>query len=89
VGLTELYRKQGETEKALETGAAAIALLEDIGAICDLADAHLQMGLTYLNVSELDPAKQHLLQAQKFFAAINAPKQIKKVTELMPELNQS
>jgi tetratricopeptide (TPR) repeat protein len=89
VGLTELHRKQGEIEKALETGANAIALLEDIGAICDLADAHLQMGLTYLNISEPDQAKQHLLQAQKFFSAINAPKQIKKVNDLMPMLNQS
>lgn len=85
VGLMELYRKQGEIEKALETGAAAIALLEDIGAICDLAEAHLQMGLTYLTLPDVENAKQNLSQAQALFAEINAPKQIQKVADVISD----
>jgi tetratricopeptide (TPR) repeat protein len=87
VGLTELYREQGEIEKALETGAAAIELLEDIGAICDLAEAHLQLGLTYLKSVQKDKASRHLSQAQELFATINAPKQIQKVADIFSTIS--
>jgi tetratricopeptide (TPR) repeat protein len=80
VGLTELYREQGNIEGSVRVGEEAIALLEEIGAICDLAEAHVQTGLTYQHTHQQHLAKRHHNRAKSLFAEINAPKQIEKMT---------
>jgi tetratricopeptide (TPR) repeat protein len=45
-GLAVVYRQQGQPAVALAHHAQAIALLEALGAQCDLAEAHVQCGLT-------------------------------------------
>jgi tetratricopeptide (TPR) repeat protein len=76
--LAQLHRQQGETDYAMMLHTEAIALLEGIGARCDLAEAHLQCGLTN-RVS----AQQQFRIAHDLFAAIPAPQQIHRMTRLM------
>jgi tetratricopeptide (TPR) repeat protein len=77
VGLGRLKRQRGDLPAGIDDCRRAIALLEEVGAHCDLAAAHLQCGLA---LSDLDAhsteAEAHLHRALDLFQAIPAPQQI-------------
>jgi tetratricopeptide (TPR) repeat protein len=81
--LAQLHRQQGETDYAMMLHTEAIELLEGIGARCDLAEAHLQCGLTDAALGNRTSAQQQFEVAQDLFAAIPAPQQIDRVSGLM------
>ena len=78
-GLAELYRQQQSFEPAIAHHQQAIALLEEIGAKCDLAEAYFQLGLTHHVMGKLEKSQQNFEQAMGLFKEINAPKQVAKV----------
>ncbi|MBE9028298.1 tetratricopeptide repeat protein [filamentous cyanobacterium LEGE 11480] len=78
-GQAQLHRQLGEFESSIILHETAIALLETIGAKCDLAEAHLQFGLSYQAAQQNDQARKHLAIAQQLFRAIDAPQQLQRV----------
>lgn len=77
-GLGKLERLRGNWPQALEYHQQAIALLEDLGAQCDLAEAHYQLGLTYQALNHAEQTA-HFQSALRLFSAIQAPHQVSKV----------
>ncbi|MEM9447942.1 MAG: NB-ARC domain-containing protein [Cyanobacteria bacterium P01_E01_bin.6] len=51
-GLGAIAQQQQQYETALIHQANAIQLLESIGAVCDLAEAHIQTGITYQRMNQ-------------------------------------
>lgn len=87
VGLGRLKHQRGDTAGALEDCQGAIALLDEVGAHCDLAAAHLQYALT-LACTPTQPreAEAHLYKALYLFQAIPAPQQIARAKQAwMPQ----
>ncbi|NEQ99807.1 MAG: tetratricopeptide repeat protein [Cyanothece sp. SIO2G6] len=83
-GLAVLARQQGQGRQAEERHQAAIALLKTIGAICDLAEAHLQYGLTLAaQAATLAKAKTEFEAAIALFTTMDAPQQVNRVQSLM------
>ena len=80
VGLGKLGRLQGNQTDAIATLEQAIAHLDNLGAKCDLAEAHYQLGLTYQGIDE-NRRDYHLSQAAQLFMDIQAPKQVEKVRQ--------
>ncbi|MBE9198133.1 MULTISPECIES: tetratricopeptide repeat protein [unclassified Nodularia (in: cyanobacteria)] len=78
-GLAELYRIQGDFEKALSNHSESIELLDQIGAKCDLAEAYYQLGLTYQNTGETEKSYINFDEAIRLFNEMEAPKQVEKV----------
>jgi tetratricopeptide (TPR) repeat protein len=82
IGLGRLKRQRGDLPGGIDDCRRAIALLEEVGAHCDLAAAHLQCGLT---LSDLDAystdAEAHMHRALDLFQAIPAPQQIAKARQ--------
>ncbi|NER32462.1 MAG: tetratricopeptide repeat protein, partial [Symploca sp. SIO1C4] len=78
-GLAEIDRLQGQLEAALPRHRQAILLLEEIGAKCDLADAHYQLGLTVHQLDRQQQALDHFAQATRLFRDIGAPRQVERV----------
>ncbi|WP_293148657.1 MULTISPECIES: tetratricopeptide repeat protein [unclassified Microcoleus] len=78
-GLAELYRIQGEFETALSHHSESIALLEKIGAKCDLAEAHYQLALTHQKMGDTENSQTHFQEAIRLFTEMEAPKQVEKV----------
>jgi tetratricopeptide (TPR) repeat protein len=81
-GMAEIDRLQGELDAALPRHRQAIALLEEIGAKCDLADAHYQFGLTLCHRGDDRQASDHFAQAVQLFTDIQAPQQVERVRKL-------
>jgi tetratricopeptide (TPR) repeat protein len=73
MGLAEIDRQQGQTDRAILRYQEAIELLTAIGAKCDLAEAWLQLGCL-LQIAEMFD------RASQLFTEIQAPKQVAKVT---------
>ncbi len=78
-GLAELHRCQGDLATALACHGQAIALLETIGATCDLANAYLQLGITQQQLGESQASQTALARAQALFAQMQASKQVQRV----------
>ncbi len=78
-GMAMIRRQQGDFAAALSAHQQAIALCQDIGAQCDLAEAHYQLGLTYQQYSQIKKAQQHFQGAIHLFTTMNAPQQVHKV----------
>jgi hypothetical protein len=57
--------------------------LDDLGAQSDLAEAHLQLGLTYQAQATATAAQTHLVTAAQRFEAIQAPRQVAKVQAVL------
>jgi tetratricopeptide (TPR) repeat protein len=72
MGLAEIDRQQGKTTAAVTRYQESIALLESIGAKCDLAEAWLQLGV-------LGGAVEMFDRATALFTAIQAPQQVARV----------
>lgn len=79
-GLGRLEHQAGRWDQAVAYHQEAIALLQEVGAQCDLATAHLQMGMT-LAQSPLDRREtcQHFQQAMQIFETIPAPEQMQRM----------
>jgi tetratricopeptide (TPR) repeat protein len=80
-GLAEIHRQQAEFELALTHHTAAIALLDKIGAKCDLAEAYFQLGLTYQKMGKLDVNKVNFEQAIQLFTEMKAPQQVERILD--------
>ncbi|MBD1912404.1 tetratricopeptide repeat protein [Leptolyngbya sp. FACHB-8] len=78
-GLAEFCRQQHDLDSALSYHQQAIALLETIGAVCDLANAYFQLGLTYRAIGQLQQCQKSFEQALRLFGQMQATKQIEKV----------
>ncbi|MEM9217912.1 MAG: tetratricopeptide repeat protein [Cyanobacteria bacterium P01_F01_bin.150] len=86
-GLAELHRMDQHWDKAIAKHQEAIALLEKIGAKCDLAESHYQLGLTlqqqgFARCNEESLQSQHLQAFQaaiQLFTTMNSPQQVAKV----------
>jgi tetratricopeptide (TPR) repeat protein len=85
-GLAEIHRLLGNFEISLSIHSKAISLLEEIGAKCDLAEAHYQLGLTYQAMNEFPSSDQEFQKAIQIFARIEAPKQVEKVEQAIATL---
>ncbi len=77
-GLAQVYHHQSEFELALTYHTQAIELLDKIGAKCDLAVAHFQLGLTYQQLQSLLSQEAFNL-AIEIFTQMQAPKQVERV----------
>ncbi|MDB9516619.1 tetratricopeptide repeat protein [Roseofilum reptotaenium CS-1145] len=80
-GLGELSQLQNDYETAFSYHTQAIAILEKLGAKCDLAEAYYQLGLTYQETGELAQSQDDFNRAIKLWEQINAPKQMARVRE--------
>jgi tetratricopeptide (TPR) repeat protein len=80
-GLAIISREQKSYAVANERHVEAIALLERIGAKCDLAEAYFQFGLTLQKLEDLDNSRLQFEKAIQLFTEIEAPKQVEKVNK--------
>ena len=78
-GLAELYRGQEDFTTALSYHLESIALLDRIGAKCDLAEAYYQLALTYQKMGLIDQSQENFDKAIQLFEEMEAPKQVEKV----------
>jgi tetratricopeptide (TPR) repeat protein len=78
-GLGELHRIQGDFAKAIPLHQESIALLDEIRAKCDLAEAYFQCALTYQEMGETENSNENFEAALQLFREIDAPKQIERV----------
>ena len=86
-GLAEVYRLQGNDQAAFPRHNEAIEILEDIGARCDLAEAHCQLGLTLLKFGDDgSQALEHFAQSLQLFTDIGASRQVDRVRGMTDEL---
>jgi tetratricopeptide (TPR) repeat protein len=79
IGWGQLLRQQGDLDPAIQNLTLALALLEDLGAQSDLAEAHWQLGLTHQAQPDQIAAQTHFAAAVQIFEAIQAPRQVAKV----------
>lgn len=80
-GMAELYRRRQDLDGALICHGEAIALLDTIGATCDLANAYLQLALTYHQLDQVPLCRDALERALQLFQQMQATKQVEKVLE--------
>jgi len=78
-GLAELYREQSDFTTARFHHSESIALLEKIGAKCDLAEAHYQFALTHQKMGDAEKSQTAFQEAIRLFTEMEAPKQVEKV----------
>ncbi|MBD3882464.1 tetratricopeptide repeat protein [Phormidium tenue FACHB-886] len=81
-GLAELHRQQQALDTALIYHREAIALLDTIGAVCDLANARFQLGLTYRAIGQAQLWQETLEQALKLFRQMQATRQIERIQSI-------
>ena len=82
-GIAQLYRQQQAFELAISHHQQAIKLLGKIGAKCDLAEAHLQLGITYKTMSQSDESRLHFYQAIRLLTEMEAPRRVERVRSYM------
>ena len=78
-GMAELYREQSDFTTALSHHSESIALLDKIGAKCDLAEAHYQRALTHQKMGDAEKSQTQFQEAIRLFNEMEAPKQVEKV----------
>lgn len=78
-GLAELYREQSDFTTAFSHHSESIALLDKIGAKCDLAEANYQFALTYQKMGGAEKSQTAFQEAIRLFTEMEAPKQVEKV----------
>ena len=81
VGLGRLKGQRGDLAGAVKDCRSAIALLDEVGARCDLAAAHLQCALTLACLPAQAKAETHFHKALNLFQAIPAPQQINRAKQ--------
>lgn len=78
-GMAELYREQSDFTTALSHHSESIALLEKIGAKCDLAEANYQLALTHQKMGDAEKSQTPFQEAIRLFTEMEAPNQVEKV----------
>ncbi len=78
-GMAELYREQSDFTTALSHHSESIALLDKIGAKCDLAEANYQFALTHQKMGDAEKSQTAFQEAIRLFTEMEAPKQVEKV----------
>ncbi|MEG3862308.1 tetratricopeptide repeat protein [Microcoleus sp. herbarium12] len=78
-GMAELYREQSDFTTALSHHSESIALLDKIGAKCDLAEAHYQLALTHQKMGDAEKSQTAFQEAIRLFTEMEAPQQVEKV----------
>ena len=78
-GLAEIECQQQHDDWGVAKCQEAIALLEAIGANCDLADAHFQLAQIYRHLGQALAADQHQQSAIALFQTIQAPAQLHRI----------
>ena len=78
-GLGRLESRLNQMELALAYHREAITLLEEVGAQCDLATAHLHLAITLMNQGNQPAAREEFQTALKIFSTIPAPQQVARV----------
>jgi tetratricopeptide (TPR) repeat protein len=78
-GLGRLAGELGQVKVALTYHHQAIDLLNEVGAQCDLATAHLQLAITLSQGGEEAMAQSEYQTALGLFASIPAPQQVARV----------
>ena len=81
LGLGDINRREGELTAALHQQQQAVALLQTIGAQCDLAEAWFQLGITYQRQQRSDYSQDSFEQARQLFRHMQAPQQVAKVVD--------
>jgi tetratricopeptide (TPR) repeat protein len=82
MGLAEIDREQERFTEALAKHQDSIALLEQIGAVCDLAEAYVQCGITQQKQLQKTSSEKFFTKAIHLFSKINAPRQLERITSL-------
>ncbi|MEO1132371.1 MAG: tetratricopeptide repeat protein [Cyanobacteria bacterium J06639_1] len=78
-GLAQVHRLDGDYHQAIALHEEAIALLDEVGARCDLAEATFQLSRTFQQMGNRDGARDASEKAIALFGQIPAPKQVAKV----------
>ncbi|MEB3213736.1 MAG: NB-ARC domain-containing protein [Leptolyngbyaceae bacterium] len=81
-GLGAIARQRHQFKTAIAHHTTAIQLLESIGAACDLAEAHVQLGLTYQHLEPDENCQVHYERAIALFQSMNAPRQLERISTL-------
>lgn len=87
-GLAELYREQSDFTTALSHHSESIALLDKIGAKCDLAEAHYQFALTHQKMGDAEKSQIPFQEAIRLFTEMEAPKQVEKVRKAIGKIDE-
>ncbi|GAB4382357.1 MAG: hypothetical protein Kow00121_42460 [Elainellaceae cyanobacterium] len=82
-GLATIWRDKLDFQKALANHLAAQRILERIEARGDLAEVYYQLGLTYRKMEEPAESRANLQKAIALFQKMNAPRQVKKVQQVL------
>jgi tetratricopeptide (TPR) repeat protein len=80
-GLGRLEQQLGHHTAAINFHHQAIALLDEVGAQCDLATAHFQLALTLRDGADWNAATHEFQAARMIFEAIPAPHQVQRVCQ--------
>lgn len=83
-GLAEINRQQANFDLACQHHEAAIDLLDQIGAQCDLAEAYWQSSLTDQHLGNCQTSQAKRDRAIQLFTEIGAPKQVAKLKAQLP-----
>jgi len=79
----EIYRAQKKFDLAFSYHFKSIDLSDRIQSQRDLAEAHYQIGLTYLSINELEKSRENFQKAIRLFSEMEAPKQVERVRKSM------
>jgi len=72
---------KNDYNQAIKLYEESIAINQEIGAKCDLAEAYYQLALTYQKMSQIDKSQEYFDNAIKLFEEMEAPKQVEKVRQ--------
>lgn len=72
-----LYKN--DYNQAIKLYEESIAINQDIGAKCDLAEAYYQLALTYQQMGDRENSKPNFDNAIQLFTEIEAPRQVERV----------
>jgi len=87
-GMAELYGEQSDFATALSHHSESIALLDKIGAKCDLAEAHYQRALTHQKMGDAEKSQTQFQEAIRLFTEMEAPRQVEKVRKAIGKSNE-
>lgn len=82
-GLAIIARQRREIDAALSYHHQATNLFESIGAKCDLANAYVELGRSYIELNAIKAAHQKWQQAVVIYSDIHADKQVDRVSRLL------
>ncbi len=84
--MAEIYRIQNELDLAVEKHLEAILIFESSGALCSLAEAYYQLGLSYQVMNEFEKSNENFQKAIQLFGEMGVPKQVERVRQSMKKL---